>query len=123
MNNRIYRSIQEPIRKDPSFDERWKGSDNGLITFWEVGRIKSVENPELSEQARKGELPVLGWKGGVEKRIQKLIKYGSLNYLAQLQGLRGEDLDIDIEDETEIVCTKTNMRVIFTADTKKFAEL
>lgn len=123
MYNHIFRSIQEPIRDNPSFDDRWKGPDKGLITSWEVGRIKSVEIPELAEQAKKGELPVLGWKGGVEKEIQKIKKYGSLNYLAQWQGLRGEDLDIDLAEEREIICTKTGMKVIFTADTKKFTEL
>ena len=122
MNNRIYRSIQEPIRENPSFDERWRGPDNGLITCWEVGRTKSFKTPELAKRAKNGELPVLGWKGGVGKKIQKKIKYGSLNYLAQWQGLRGEDLDIDLTKEIEMVCSKTEMSVIYTADATKFAE-
>lgn len=69
MSTRIYRSIHKPIRENPSFEERWRGSDNGLITCWEVGRTKSIESPELAERTKKGELPALGWKGGVDKKI------------------------------------------------------
>jgi DNA polymerase III epsilon subunit-like protein len=122
MKKLICRSINEPIRDISDFDERWRGPDNGLITCWEVGRRKSLESPELADRAKNGELPVLGWKGGVEKEIQKKEKYGSLNYLAQWQGLRGEDLNIDPAVEVEIVCSKTGMKVIYTADTTKFAE-
>ena len=122
MSKRIFRSCHEPIRKDPSFEERWRGSDKGLITCWEVGRRKSIESPELAERAKNGELPVLGWKGGVEKKIKKKEKYGSLNYLAQWQGLRGENLDIDLTEEREIVCSKTGMKVIYTGDATKYTE-
>jgi hypothetical protein len=122
MTTRIYRSIQEPIRENPSFEERWRGSDNGLITCWEVGRTKSIESPELAERAKNGELPALGWKGGIDKKIQKKEKYGSLNYLAQWQGLRAEDLDIVLSEEKEIVCSNTGMKVIYTADAKKYVE-
>jgi hypothetical protein len=94
-----------------------------LITCWEVGRSKSIESPELAERAKNGELPQLGWKGGIDKKIQKKEKYGSLNYLEQWQGLRGEDLEIDLSEEREIVCSKTGMKVIYTADTKKYVEL
>jgi hypothetical protein len=122
MENKIYRSIQEPIRQGLSTQDRWKDADGGLITCWEVGREKIVKNPELAERARNGELPVLGWKGGVEKKMVQKEKYGSLHYLAQWQGLRGEDLDISITEDTEVVCTKTQVKVIFTADLKKCAE-
>ena len=33
--------------------------------------MKREKYPELAERAEKGELPVLGWKGGVEKKIKK----------------------------------------------------
>ena len=122
MSNRIYRSQQEPIRDNPSFNERWRGSDNGLVTCWEVGRIKSIEEPELALRAKNGELPVMIWKGGVHKKIQKIQKYGTLSYLAQWQGLRGEDLNIDLTLEIEMVDSKTGMKVIFTSDTTKYAE-
>lgn len=49
-------------------------------------------------------------------------KYGTLNYLATWQGLRGEDLNIHVNDEKRIVCTKTNMTVVFTADSSKYKD-
>jgi len=122
MSKRICRSVDEPIRKNPSFEERWNGPDNGLITCWEVGRIKRITSPDLAECAIHGELPVFGWKGGVEKKIQKKEKYGSLNYLALWQGLRNEDLDIDPTEEREIICAKTGMKVVYTSDTSKYIE-
>ena len=115
----MYRSIAHPIRLDPSFDERWGNVDIGLITSWERGREKSVEEPKLAEQALAGQLMVLPWKGGVEKAIQKKLKYGVLNYLAMWQGLRGEDLNIDVEKELSLKCTATDMVVVFTSDLAK----
>ena len=47
-------------------------------------------------------------------------KYGTLNYLAQWQGLRGKDLNIDLSEETELICSKTGMKVIYTGDVKKY---
>lgn len=120
MSERIYRSINEPSRDGLSCVERWEGDDRGLITCWEVGREKREKEPDLAKRAERGELPVLGWKGGVEEKTQKGLKYGTLNYLAQWQGLRGEDLNIDISQEHEIICSKTGMRVIFTWDIKKY---
>lgn len=120
MNQRIFRSYKEPKREGLSWDERWKGCDKGLITCWEVGRELSQKNPGLAERARNGELPILGWKGGVEKKIKKKEKYGTLYYLAQWQGLRGEDLDIDLTKETELVCSRTGMKIIYTNDVKKY---
>ena len=75
----MYRSITDPIRLDPSFNERWGDVDLGLITSWERGREKSVDEPKLAEQALAGQLMVLPWKGGVEKAIQKKLKYGVFN--------------------------------------------
>ncbi|MFC1827729.1 hypothetical protein ACFLZQ_07365 [Thermodesulfobacteriota bacterium] len=115
MNNRIFRSIQEPIREDPSFEERLRGPDKGLIIAWEVGRKLRKKKPELAEKAEKGELPKLGYKGGIDKKIEQNIKYGSLNYLAQWQGLRGKDLNIDFDIGTILICTKTNQRVAFSS--------
>ena len=116
MNERVYRSNKEAIREDPSWDERWRGSDKGLINCWEIGRERSKNEPGLALQAINGELPVLGWKGGVEKTLKKKEKIGTLFYLAEWQGLRGDDLDIDLSKERELVCTKTGMNVIFTGD-------
>lgn len=120
MNMRIFRSYKEPIRTGLSWDESWKGDDKGLITCWEVGRELREKEPELASRAEKGELPVLGWKGGVDKKTKKGEKYGTLFYLAQWQGLRGDDLDIDRSQEPELVCSKTGIRVICTGDLKKY---
>ena len=236
MSNRIYRSCQEPIRENLSFDERLRGHDKGLILAWEVGRERSKKDTKLAEQAKNGELPKLGWKGGVEdktkkgssdfsvvefklrltvetlckaiiddncnisiqaltnttdwlnellqvpdlhdilhakkpnsnfsksandlvdktkdyrnknfsnlnndeqntiKRLNRLlleetyprktpkspkkkVKYGCLNYLAEWQGLRGVDLDIDLSEEREIICSKTGVKVIYTGDVTKY---
>jgi hypothetical protein len=65
---------------------------------------------------------MLPWKGGVEKVIQKKRKYGSLYYLAMWQGLRGEDLNIDADEEPELICSVTKMTVVFTNDRAKFGE-
>jgi hypothetical protein len=122
MNKQFFRSCQEPIRIGLSFEERWRGPDKGLITCWEVGRDMSKKEPELAERARRGELPVIGWKGGVDKKIKKKGKYGTYNYLALWQGLRGVDLNIDLTEEVEIVCSRTGMKVVYTDDATKYAE-
>ena len=59
---------------------------------WEVGRELREKKPELARRAENGELPALGWKGGVETKTKKGEIYGTLFYLAQWQGLRGDDL-------------------------------
>lgn len=117
----VYRSIREPLRHLPSFDERWNGPDGGLITCWESGRELASRKPEIAGKAKMGELPALGWKGGVEKKLKVDKKFGSFRYLAQWQGLRGEDLDIDVSVEKTIVCAKTGMSVIFTSDSSKLS--
>ncbi len=127
MTSYFYRSIEEPIRKNLNWDELWKGFDNGLIACWERGREKALDNSELSQSCKNGELPVLAWKGGVDKKI-KGKKYGSLFYLATWQGLRGENLNINHHQDTSITCTKTNVEVIFTPnlltyETSKLEEL
>ncbi|NIA18614.1 MAG: hypothetical protein GWO85_00790 [Simkaniaceae bacterium] len=112
MDNQIYRSHKVPIRDNLSWVERWEGQDKGLITCWEVGRELSENNPDLAVRVKSGELPPLGWRGGVEKKTEAK-KYGCLNYLAKWQGLRGEDLNIDLEKECELTCSKTGMKVNF----------
>jgi len=118
MIEHIYRSNQEPVRKELTWEQQWKGSDNGIIICWEVGRQKSNRYPDL---AKNGELPILEWTGGIGEKIKKK-KYGSLNYLAQWQGLRGEDLDINLSKEKEIICSTTGTKVIFTSDASKYSK-
>jgi len=89
MGSHIHRSIEEPIRENPTWEEKWRGPDKGLIIAWEVGRKLSETEPELSIRAKNGELPATGWEGGVEKKIKKKEKYGTQRYLAEWQGLRG----------------------------------
>jgi hypothetical protein len=121
MTHKIFRSFEEPDRENLSWEELWEGPDKGLITCWEVGRKLRLNNSELAKKAEDGELPALGWKGGVEKRIQKGEKYGTLYYLAQWQGLRGDDLNINLAFKPpELICSKTGMRVIYTADIKVY---
>lgn len=115
MATRLSRSIHQPIREGLSWNERWKGPDRGLIWCWERGRQKRIEEPELAERAAQGELIMLNWKGGVEKKLEIERKPGTLQYLAQWQGLRGEDLDLELEGERVIVCTRTGQAVVFSA--------
>ena len=119
---KIHRPITEPIRKEGSWDERWKAEDRGLIACWECGRKYRVKNLSLAAQASSGQLVVLGWKGGVEKAIKKKQKFGTLYYLAMWQGLRGEDLSIDPNEEISLTCTVTGMTVVYTADMTKYGE-
>ncbi|MHA6574972.1 hypothetical protein [Pseudomonas yamanorum] len=116
----VQRKFNEPIRTELEHREIWSGSDLGLIMCWEVGRKRAEENPELAAQCKNGELPVLGWKGGVSRQLLKLEKFGSLKYLAQWQGLRGDDLDIDLAAERVLTCTKIKMTVTFTPDQAKY---
>jgi len=78
----------------------------------------------LASQAIDGQLVVLPWKGGIERELKnkKTKKFGTLLYLAMWQGLRGEDLDIDLNEEPALTCSKTNMTVICTNDQEKYAE-
>ena len=119
----IHCSEPRPKRQMLSWDETWMGPDQGLIACWERGREMRITEPELASQAEQGELITLPWKGGTEnidqdkekiKKTQKPQKrFGTLNYLAMWQGLRGEDLSVDLDGEQVIACTKTKRTVIF----------
>lgn len=117
----IYRPISELPRMAEDFATRWEGEDRGLITCWERGREKALEDPKLAERAKAGELVPLAWKGGLEKPVQG--RFGCLQYLATWQGLRGEDLNIETSEETSITCARYNVRVVFTGDISKFAKM
>lgn len=78
------------------------------------------KEPELTRRAEGGELPPMGWKGGVDHNIKKRKKYGTHFYLAQWQGIRGDDLDIELSSEPEVICSRTGMKVIFTGDLTKY---
>ncbi len=119
---RIWKAKDTPRRKGLSWNERWKAEDRGVITAWEVGRELREKGSPLAAMAERGELPVLPWKGGVAQRTQKGRKYGTLWYLAEWQGLRGDHLDIDLDEEVELICSKTGMTVIYTPDREKYRE-
>lgn len=120
MSKRVYRDKSEPVRENVSWNEMWMGPDQGLIQCWEVGRRLAKQDSYLAECARKGELPVLGWKGGISGDPKFKTKFGTLSYLAEWQGLRGENLDIDLDSETTITCSRTNIEMTFTSDFKKW---
>jgi len=116
---KIYRSFSEPDRENLTWEETWRQEDKGLIKNYEVGRALAKKEPELAEKAKRGELPVLGYKGGVDKTLKKKEKIGALNYIAKWQALRGEDLNLNLDEEIVLTCTKTDMRVTFTMDLEK----
>ena len=109
------REITIPIRLNLSWYELWEKDDQGLIRCWERGREKAEEEPSLSKEAQKGRLVVLPWKGGLRKQL-KIRKYGSFNYLAMWQGLRGESLFIDKDREITLTCSHFNTQVTYTSD-------
>lgn len=119
MDNNIYRSISKPIRENLTRDEKWSGPDHGLIACWENGRQLKRSKPDLAEKVIRGELPVMGWKGGVSKKL-KVKKYGTLYYLAEWQGMRGDDLSINTDLVYELTCTKTGMLVSFKDHMKEY---
>jgi len=121
MANSIHCSISEPERTGLDWSATWQGPDRGLITCWETGRKLAIQNPELAERCRAGELPPLNWKGGVVRSLKKKDKTGALHYLAQWQGLRGEDLSVDLDAEVTLTCTKTGMVITYTGDLTKLA--
>ena len=118
-NRLIQRSHAKPARSNLSWHETWEGPDYGLIKNWEIGRKLAVQNPDLASRTLAGELPPLNWKGGSDRTLVKREKFGSLRYLAQWQGLRGEDLSINLDAEVTIKCVKTHMIVTFTPDIRK----
>lgn len=119
---RIHRSIGQPIRENQTWEQRWAAADAGLIACWERGREKAIEDPDLAQLAKDGQLVPLGWKGGVEKKLKTAGKFGTFNYLAMWQGIRGEDLEVDTELEPSVTCTKTGVTVTFTHQAAKYAE-
>ena len=115
MFGRLRRSVDQPIREGLSWSDKWEGPDKGLIWCWERGRQKRAEEPDLAARADRGELPILAWRGGVEKKLRTKKKLGTLHYLATWQGLRAEDLSLPLEGECVVVCAKTAQAVVFSA--------
>lgn len=120
---KVYRTIHLPPRLNPSWDERWRGEDGGLVASWEAGRRLADARDPRAALARLDQLPTLPWKGGFpapdpNRPTPKSQgqKYGTFFYLAMWQGLRGEDLSIDTSNEVTVVCSLHQRSVIFTTD-------
>jgi hypothetical protein len=79
------------------------------------GRQERLARPEDAARAERGELVGLDWKGGVRKKLKTKRARGALRYSATWQGLRGEDLDIDLDAETLVVCSRFGQTVAFSA--------
>ncbi len=140
----LSRSFDEPRTQYSSWHERWYGEDLGIISCWEIGRSLRTKSPDLARQVERGELPMLAWKGGIDpqkpppkkkppaekpgarKKLGRVSKeqsnkiYGSLNYLALWQGLKGKDLDIYPNQESELTCSKTGVTVTYTLERAKY---
>lgn len=114
----IHNASTPPV---PSADyyERIEGPDRGLINAWVTGLEKRATWSETATRAAAGELPVLPFRGGVEKRIKRTDKVGSLLYIAMWQGLRGENLHLDTDAEISMTCSRTGVPVLFTMDYNK----
>jgi hypothetical protein len=119
---RIEAHAVDPSRDALSWRERWEGRDMGLIACWERGVERAVENSAPAAAARRGELVLLPWKGGVDRPTKSGTKYGSLFYLAMWQGLRGDALDIDTAVDVTLTCSRTGMVVTYTADITKYSQ-
>ena len=121
---KINRSITEPIRINMSTNQLWKSYDKGIILSWENGRRMALSNPKLVQDVLDGVLPSLGWKGGINMTLKDgnesspLYKYklGSYHYLAQIQGLRNDNLSIDYSSRLSLVCSRTHITIEFTDD-------
>lgn len=149
---KVYKSISNHIRDDLSYNERWGSFEQGLVTAWESG--KKHKNDTFSfkyKLLQSGALPKLSFKGGhiipikiISYKINRTklfylwdkdrykdffkpkykYKYGTFNYIAQMQGILGKDLDIDSQrDEGMILtCSITSIKTIFTTNIKKYKD-
>ncbi len=115
----IEHPIDVEIIESLDYDVRWNGPDKGLLLSYQIGRQKAITDPELAARAKAGELPLLPYKGGVERTLKTSKKIGSLHYLAAWQGLRGENLHIQTDLDVVLVCKRTGTSVTFTGDLQR----
>ena len=85
-------------------------------------RQKQLQDQILAQAAKQGELVPLAWEGGIEKKLVMEEKAGTLHYLATWQGLRGEDLDLSLEHDRSITCSRTGQVVVFTPNWQRSAD-
>jgi hypothetical protein len=104
--------------------ERWEGEDGGLTAAWIAGRAYAKSYPADAKDAGAGVLVQLPWKGGDDTESNKkrpARRWAPLLYLAMWQGLRGEDLNIDTDQEIKVTCSRWGTVVTFTADSERWA--
>ena len=127
----IFRSINEEIRKGIAYNDRCGSFELGLITAWESGReLSGTKYKHLIEHLKNGALPKLSYKGGHLMPFDKddykkptyKYKYGVYNYLAQVQGILGKDLDINPKEEYVLICGLTGLKTVFTLDINNILE-
>lgn len=117
----ITATVGEHRDRAQDWDTRWEGRDKGVITAWLVGQDRAKSDPILAQRALAGELPILPFRGGVEKAIKSGGKMGHLLYVAMWQGLRGEALAIDLTTEISMTCSRLGVPVLYTSDISKLA--
>ncbi|WP_419178548.1 hypothetical protein [Pseudomonas syringae] len=120
MMTRLFRKNDAPPRVELMHAQVWDAEDEGIIQCWENGRELAVTSQDLAKKCLENELPILAWKGGVSRDMKLRKKFGSFKYLAQWQGLRGEDLNIDRTKKYQLVCSLTKIVVTFTSDRSKY---
>ncbi|MDR2220830.1 MAG: hypothetical protein LBE24_09695 [Methylobacillus sp.] len=106
-----------PVSRD--YNVRINGPDGGIINAWQAGIALRGSRADLVSAAQAGELPILPYRGGVDRAIKAGVKTGSLHYLAMWQGLRGDDLNIDTNNVPPLICSRYGITVHFTSDTRK----
>lgn len=117
----ITAAVGEHRDRAQDWDSRWEGPDKGMITAWLVGQERAKSEPTLAQRALAGELPILPFRGGVEKAIKSNGKLGHLLYVAMWQGLRGDPLAIDLNTEVSMTCSRFGVPVLYTGDITKLA--
>lgn len=115
---RVFVDAERTPELGASWAERWEGPDRGLVVAWLKGREMRVSAPHVVERIKAGALPVLAWRGGVERPI-KATKTGALHYLAAVQGMLGEPLDLELDRDYTLQCATTGVTVVFTADVRR----
>ena len=115
-SGRIHLDFPPQVQLSDGFDERWNGPDQGVIAAWIRGIELAKEVPELSGSARRGELPILPWKGGVSGPLKTKNKIGSMLYVAAWQGLRNENLDVDLSSTMTLTFVRYGVPVTYTTD-------
>jgi hypothetical protein len=100
---RIACSVSKLPTQEDSYTARWEGADGGVIACWLRGLEMRKEYPHLATLAQEGTLPLLPWRGGIDKAPKSGKRLGAIQYLAGWHGLRGEDLDIDVSVDHEHV--------------------